>query len=155
MSSVTTDDLGSGADFMLFSLQTHEVVSSRRASRRQCVPLGRNIHPHPIQNWMWLMFQVVHIGVKSDQIETLFCVPTWETLRVMMIFHKREEHITSKSGANPVNTGRAVVKQRLRRETSPGMRRMEGKLRAQDRRRAETWYPIGFPGPEVTSAQGC
>ena len=154
MSSVTTDDLGSGADFMLFSLQTHEVVSSRRASRRQFVPLGRYIHLHPIQNWMWFMFQVVHIGVKSDQIETRFCVPAWENIRVM-IFHKREEHITSKSGASLVSRKRLVVKQQLRRETSPGMRRMEGKLRAQDRRRAETWYPIGFPGREVTSAQGC
>ena len=57
---------------MLFSLQTREVVSSRRAGRCQCVPIGRNMHPHPIQKWMLFMFQAVHIGVESGQIETVF-----------------------------------------------------------------------------------
>ena len=137
---------------MLFSMQTRKVELSRRASRCQCVLIGRDIHPNPIQKWMSFVFRVVHIGVKSDQIETRFCVPTWENIRVM-IFHKREEHITSKSGASLVSRKRLVVKQQLRRETSSGMRRMEGKLRAQDRRRAETWYSIGFPGPEIISAQ--
>ena len=54
------------------------------------------------------MFQAVHIGVESGQIETVFCVPTLE-LRATA-FHKREEHIKSKSAASPVNSERLVVK---------------------------------------------
>ena len=78
MSSAMTDDLGCGGDFMLFSMQTRKVESSRRASRCQCVLIGGDIHPNPIQKWMSFVFRVVHIGVdigvESDQIETAFCV---------------------------------------------------------------------------------